>query len=285
MAAQTESSVDHGRGIEAINSFLVIILGFTSALLAIVAVVNSETMLAGIAGFCSLALAFVSIWQSVLRRSAESEVRRSHAEIERLQRVVESQSQPIDTDPSGAASSGVDVSGASATRAIEAARREPVLDDDTGGLNDPITGLLGEDYFVLTLHARVAYARRHLRPLSLILLDVVEGVGADLPPSHAHPVDVADIVATTLRDADTVCRLRQGRFGLILEDTNETGAIWTVERIRREINTEFAGLTVWAGVACYPAHGFDGPEVFNKATEAIESARDWFQDRTEVASI
>jgi len=94
---------------------------------------------------------------------------------------------------------------------------------------------------------------------------------------------VAGIVVETLRDADIVCRLNDGRFALILEDTPENGAIWTVERIRRRINEEFENATVWAGVACYPAHGFDGPEVLDQARKAVSSARDWHQDRTEVA--
>lgn len=236
-------------------------------------------LLAGIAAACSLVLGFVAVWQASIRRGAEAEVRECRATIDRLQKTM--------GDDRGPTTAGGAVEAKTPTSESIVAQRilpEAVSDETLSGLNDPITGLLGEDYFVLTLHARVAYARRHLRPLSLILLDVMEGVGADDQPSHANPVDIADIVATTLRDADTVCRLRQGRFGLILEDTNETGAIWTVERIRRQINVELAGCTVWAGVACYPAHGFDGPELFAKATTAIEAARDWFQDRTEVAT-
>jgi len=149
-------------------------------------------------------------------------------------------------------------------------------------LIDSRTGLLGESYFIHALNGRVAAARRHLRPLALILMDVIEGTPSGAP-THADPEVVAEIAQTTLRDADTLCRLADGRFAMILEDTPENGAIWTVERIRRRINERLENTTAWAGVACYPAHGFDGPEVLSQARRAITAARDWQQDRTEVA--
>ena len=53
----------------------------------------------------------------------------------------------------------------------------------------------------------------------------------------------------------------------MLEDTAENGAIWTVERIRRRITADAPGLTLWAGVACYPAHGFDTDEILDRADQ------------------
>lgn len=152
---------------------------------------------------------------------------------------------------------------------------------DTSDLADPDTGLLGERYFVVTLEARVAAARRHLRPLALVLVEAVTDAS-----SGANPVDAmlaADVVRETLRDADTLCRLHSGPFAILLEDTPENGAIWTVERIRRRLGEQVDGVTVWAGIACYPANGFDGPEVLDRASEALGQAREWRQDRTEVA--
>jgi len=152
---------------------------------------------------------------------------------------------------------------------------------DTSDLADPDTGLLGERYFVITLEARVAAARRHLRPLALILLEAVHD-----PTGSAPSIDAtiaADVVRETLRDADTLCRLHNGRYAILLEDTPENGAIWTVERIRRRLGEQLDDVTVWAGIACYPANGFDGPEVLDRAREALDQAREWRQDRTEVA--
>jgi GGDEF domain-containing protein len=152
---------------------------------------------------------------------------------------------------------------------------------DTSDLADPATGLLGERYFVITLEARIAAARRHLRPLALILLEAVHDPAGTAPPIDAAVA--ADVARETLRDADTLCRPHNGRYAILLEDTPENGAIWTVERIRRRLGEQLDDVTVWAGIACYPANGFDGPEVLDRAREALEQAREWRQDRTEVA--
>ena len=50
---------------------------------------------------------------------------------------------------------------------------------------------------------------------------------------------------------------------------------YTTERIDKS--------TLWAGIACYPAHGFDTNEILGQAEVALGSARDWPQDRIEVA--
>lgn len=156
-----------------------------------------------------------------------------------------------------------------------------LTDLDISDTSDPATGLLGERYFLITLEARVAAARRHLRPLALILLEAVHDPTGSAP--SIDPVIAADVVRETLRDADTLCRLQNGRYAILLEDTPENGAIWTVERIRRRLGEQLDDVTVWAGIACYPANGFDGPEVLNRASEALDQAREWRQDRTEVA--
>jgi GGDEF domain-containing protein len=152
---------------------------------------------------------------------------------------------------------------------------------DTSDLADPDTGLLGERYFVVTLEARVAAARRHLRPLALVLVDAVHEASGTPAPIDAQVA--AEVIRETLRDADTLCRLHNGRYAVLLEDTPENGAIWTVERIRRRLGEQLEDVTVWAGIACYPANGFDGPEVLDRARDALEQAREWRQDRTEVA--
>lgn len=149
-------------------------------------------------------------------------------------------------------------------------------------LMDPETGLFSEGYFRVALDARVSAARRHLRPVAVVILDVV----ADLvtgAPRAADPCLVGNGIKTTVRDADTACRLADGRYALVLEDTPENGAIWTVERVRRRLVLEHPELTLWAGVACYPAHAFTPEAVLDQAESALEAAREWRQDRIEVA--
>ncbi len=150
-------------------------------------------------------------------------------------------------------------------------------------LTDPVTGLFSESFFDVTVDSRIAAARRHLRPVAVVLLEVVNGL-PDGEPNAVEPELVAEAVRATLRDADTACRLRSGYFALLLEDTPENGAIWTVERVRRHLLTVQDRLTLWAGVACYPAHAFSANEIMTAAQGALESAKEWRQDRIEVAT-
>lgn len=163
---------------------------------------------------------------------------------------------------------------------------DPALDfhnDPPDSLTDPVTGLFNEQFFRVTLDARVSAARRHLRPVAVVLLQVARGV-REGEPADVAPVVVANGIRSTLRDADTACRLDDGRFALILEDTPENGAVWTVERVRRALSLEHPGQTLWAGIACYPAHAFDAWELLERAGQALVAAREWHQDRIEVAT-
>ena len=149
-------------------------------------------------------------------------------------------------------------------------------------LADPQTGLFSEGYFRVALDARISAARRHLRPVAVVILDVVQDLESGRPvPSD--PKLVAESIAATVRDADTACRMDDGRFALVLEDTPENGAIWTVERVRRRLAEAAPGQTLWAGVACYPAHAFDSDEILAQTEQALKAAREWRQDRIEVA--
>ncbi len=149
-------------------------------------------------------------------------------------------------------------------------------------LADPQTGLFSEGYFRVALDARISAARRHLRPVAVVILDVVQGLDTG-HPTPSNPKLVAESIAATVRDADTACRMDDGRFALVLEDTPENGAIWTVERIRRRLAESAPGQTLWAGVACYPAHAFDSDEILAQTELALGAAREWRQDRIEVA--
>ncbi|MEZ5238926.1 MAG: diguanylate cyclase [Microthrixaceae bacterium] len=161
-------------------------------------------------------------------------------------------------------------------------RKEPPADRRGGPLTDPATGLFSQDYLEVALESRLASARRHLRPVALAIMEVNQGLPSD-GTSPADPLLVAEAIGATVRDSDIACRLEDGTFGLILEDTPENGAVWTVERIRRNLVSSSGHHTLWAGVACYPAHAFDGAELMAQVSGALSAAREWNQDRIEVA--
>ena len=78
--------------------------------------------------------------------------------------------------------------------------------------------------------------------------------------------------------------LQDGRFGVVLEDTTESGAISTMERLRLHLAEDHPSLTLWVGVACYPAHALTAGELTDCAGTALIAARDWHQSRIEVAA-
>ena len=149
-------------------------------------------------------------------------------------------------------------------------------------LTDPSSQLFSEAYFRVALQSRLASARRHLRPVAVCLLEVAEGQ-PDGPPAPAPAPRVAEAIRETLREADIACRLDDGAFAVILEDTPENGAVWTIERVRRNLVSRFGSHTMWAGVACYPAHAFSAEELLDQARAALAAAQEWKQDRIEVA--
>lgn len=156
------------------------------------------------------------------------------------------------------------------------------VDHGVSSLTDGDTELFSEAYFRVTLEARIASARRHLRPVAIALLDVREGLASGTAAA-AVPERAAASIRETIRDADTACRLSDGTYAVILEDTPENGAVWTVERVRRNLVSRHGNHTMWAGVACYPAHAFSTDELLEQAKVALTSAREWKQDRIEVA--
>jgi diguanylate cyclase (GGDEF)-like protein len=163
---------------------------------------------------------------------------------------------------------------------------DPIADQSLTVFQDGTTGLFNEAYFRVAVETRITAARRQLRPVAVVILEVRDGNGDDHQPADA--LAVATVVRRTLRDADTACRLEDGRVAMVLEDTPEDGAIWAVERLRRALNaTAATGKTQmrWAGIACYPAHAFDAKEALAKAERAFLLAREWKQDRIEVAAV
>ncbi|HEX4906765.1 MAG TPA: diguanylate cyclase [Acidimicrobiales bacterium] len=141
-------------------------------------------------------------------------------------------------------------------------------------LHESESGLLNEQYFRAALPNRVATARRVLRPISVVLARIGS-------PQYARQVAYA--LLDTLRESDTACRLDDGGFALILEDTPENGAVWTIERLRRLLTEQGIEVIVWAGVASYPAHALEAPALVALAEGALVAAQEWQQSRIEVA--
>jgi diguanylate cyclase (GGDEF) domain len=101
--------------------------------------------------------------------------------------------------------------------------------------NDAVTGLIDRAYFRVTLSQRVASARRHLHPLSLVLfeLDGFEKARPDRRDRALRLLGAA--MRRTLRECDTACRYGDHAVAALLEDTPEAGAAGAAERVRRAV--------------------------------------------------
>lgn len=138
-------------------------------------------------------------------------------------------------------------------------------------IHDAESGLLDHRVFTVTFERKIAAARRHLRPLSVILIDLGAGLAAD-PGSRNEALARWGAVATaTLRESDIAFRVADTTFAVILEDTAEAGAVWVAERLQIAAACSGGGLLgpLSAAVASYPTHGLRAEEVLRRAWVAL----------------
>ena len=151
---------------------------------------------------------------------------------------------------------------------------EGVAGDLAAPLVDDSTGLPDGRFFELALEGRVAAARRHLWPITVVLLEV--GFGADAPDPDSRSDALAafsSLLRQTLREADIACRIGPTSIGLILEDTTEEGGVWTAERLQIALAKDVTRVRrLAAGVASYPTHGLGTEEVLMRAEAALTRA-------------
>ena len=260
----------------ALAATVVGLLGMGVGLAAGIAVVAWLGVVAGIAAVCAAYLAYLTANRM---GRAEEDTQQLAGQVAELENAVANQIQARMEAEEKARKANLRAADAELGNSLS---HQPAIDEATAHLLDEETGLFGESYFMVSVEQRISAARRHLRPVSVALIEIVTDPAAPTP-GFADPLAITAALTETLRDADTACRLGDGRFAVILEDTPENGAIWTIERMRRRLAETTEDCTLWAGLSCYPAHGFDTPEILAQAEVALGAARDWPQDRIEVA--
>lgn len=151
--------------------------------------------------------------------------------------------------------------------------------------HDPVSGLIHRTFFRLTLTQRVASARRHLQPLSLVLLEL-DGFERARPEKRDDALRLlGSVLQDTLRECDSACRYGDNIVAGLLEDTPESGAAAAAERVRKALTLSPSGrkFTLSAGIACYPSHALDADDLLNRSVAALASARAAGKDRVEIA--
>lgn len=141
-------------------------------------------------------------------------------------------------------------------------------------LIDEQTGLPDARFLELAIEGRIAAGRRHLWPVTIVLLEV------ELRPEYSNAqdragalVDFIVLLRQVLRESDVVCRTGEANFALVLEDTAEEGGVWVAERVQIAMAQAGGGARrLAAGVAAYPIHGLDGDYVLARAQAALTRA-------------
>lgn len=140
---------------------------------------------------------------------------------------------------------------------------------------DPVSGLLRERFVAVLIQQRVAGARRRLHPVAVVALEA-DGLRGRDPASVDHAMRaLGGVIRDTLREADCACRVGDVVVIAALDDTTEDGARIAIERIQAGLRlaTGDVGLTISAGIACYPSHALEAPDLVARAGQALLDAR------------
>ncbi len=125
---------------------------------------------------------------------------------------------------------------------------------------DGLTGVYNKRYLMETLGKEISRARRHGRPLSLVMFDIdhfkqVNDTYGHLAGDHVLK-EVAQLALSRLRPDDVVARYGGEEFAVVLPETKRAGAGHIAELLREKIAEaafEFEGeamrVTVSLGVA------------------------------------
>ncbi len=159
-------------------------------------------------------------------------------------------------------------------------------------LTDALTGLYNNRYFMQVFPHELVRARRYMKPLSIIMIDVDNF--KKLNDTYGHPkgdqvlASLGNVLSGSLRAADFSFRYGGEEFAVILPETRLDGAFMVAESLREKIakgvtpmlgrNAELA-VTVSLGVAGYPSDGTTTEQLLAHADACLYKAKRQGKDR------
>lgn len=152
---------------------------------------------------------------------------------------------------------------------------------------DQLTGLPTHHAFFSRLDPMLRLSSRSAMPMSVAVVDMDGFVALEQQrgrPAVARLItDIAHHLQASLRRSDTVARLGDDRFGLILHHINGYEARRLLAKLWRSLTLEPATLdllgpearlpTFSAGVAVFPDDATEGSELYTRAEIALDVAR------------
>ena len=147
---------------------------------------------------------------------------------------------------------------------------------------DPLTGILNRRGLFQAATAALANARRHGRPLTVVIGDLDGFKAFNLRRGYAMGDQMlcafADLVAANIREEDLFGRIDGNVFALVLIDSSASDALDVVARSRRELamlhaEDDPAGLTACFGLSASQPEDDDMVTIARRADEALQRAR------------
>ncbi len=146
---------------------------------------------------------------------------------------------------------------------------------------DPLTALLNRRGFRELLDLELERARRRDSHLAVLVGDLDHFKEVNDRSGH-HIGDtvlmrVARLLESHKRTIDAAARVGGEEFTLVLPDTTETEAFVVAERLRSDLEREFADdpvpITISFGIATFPAHGHTAASLLRAGDEALYGAK------------
>jgi diguanylate cyclase (GGDEF)-like protein len=150
-------------------------------------------------------------------------------------------------------------------------------------ITDGLTSAYNYRFLISSLATEIKRARRFGQVFSFIMLDVDnlkeynDRLG-HLSGSQALR-DIAQLIRASCRDIDLVCKYGGDEFGILLPQTDSTGAETVARRVIEAVAShKFDGttsgvLTCSAGISTFPNDGPTGREIIASADKALYEAK------------
>lgn len=160
-------------------------------------------------------------------------------------------------------------------------------------VTDGLTGISNRRYFNEVFTKEFERAKRYAEPLSLVVFDLDYLKKINDTYGHAVGDDaikaIAGVLSNSSRSIDLAARYGGEEFCLLLPNTHLEESVLIAERIRKLINeVEVKGpgfISSSVGVANFPLHASDPDDLFERADQALYSAKQGGRNQVRVYNV